>query len=217
MTSFTLEQKFSSRAEGSAKVAEVAGMFGLGVSGDRPVTVLEATEVRIEPGQVVYVTGGSGAGKSVLVRLIKEQLAGVVDLDAQVLPSDRCVVDCFEAQLPETLQWLSTAGLSDAFAILRRPNELSDGQRYRLRLALALAQRPAAICIDEFCATLDRITAAVIAHNVRKFADKYGTTFVVATSHDDILEDLSPDVVIVKHLGSQCDIYYPGRGVRPFN
>ena len=211
MARYVLEQKFCSRAEGSANVVQVANMFGLGVRDDRPVTVVEETEVCIEPGQVVYITGGSGAGKSVLLRLLAERVPGLCRLDEQQCPEGKVVVDCFEGELDETLYWLSMAGLSDAFAIMRRPEELSDGQRYRLRLALALAQEPETICVDEFCNTLDRITAAVVAHNVRKFADRFGTTFIVATSHDDLLEDLGPDVVLIKHLGGHCDVYYPGR------
>jgi ABC-type ATPase with predicted acetyltransferase domain len=93
--------------------------------------------------------------------------------------------------------------------MLRCAEQLSDGQLYRFRLALALSLRPPVICIDEFCATLDRVTAAVIAHNVRKCADKFKTTFIVATSHDDLIEDLAPDVVAIKHLGNHCDVYYP--------
>jgi len=73
-----------------------------------------------------------------------------------------------------------------------------------------MSRKPAAICIDEFCNPLDRITASVVAHNVRKFADRYGTTFVVATSHDDLLDDLRPDVVAVKLYGGGCEVYYPG-------
>ena len=152
-----------------------------------------------------------------MLNLLKEQLLEdtetpekIIDLNEQPLPQSKPLVDCFgKAKLSKSLYWLSMAGLSDAFALLRQPEQLSDGQRYRFRLALALAQQPQVIFIDEFCATLDRVTAAVVAHNVRKFAGRFQTTFIVATSHDDILEDLSADVVIIKHLGSGCDVYYP--------
>ena len=143
--------------------------------------------------------------------MLKERISEAIDLDSVDAPQGTALIDCFEDTLEQSLYWLSVAGLSDAFAILRSCEQLSDGQRYRFRLALAMSKKPAVICIDEFCATLDRVTAAVVAHNVRKFADRFDTTFIVATSHDDILDDLCPDVVVVKHLGSQCDVYYPSR------
>ena len=212
MTTYTLEKTFDSHVELSPHVRAVANMFGLGVEKDRPIKVVNDCEVQIKPGQVVYVTGGSGAGKSLLLELLKEQFDDFIDVEGITLPEGKALVDCFgEQSVTEALNWLSVAGLSDAFAILRKPKELSDGQRYRFRLALALAQKPPVIFIDEFCSMLDRVTAAVVAHNVRRFADKFETIFIVATSHDDLLEDLCPDVVLVKHLGSHCDVYYPSR------
>ena len=211
MAKYEVAKTFASHAELSAKVTAVAEMFGLGTDREKTVMVLAPCEIDIEPGQVVYITGGSGAGKSVVLNQLKEQLADAVSLDEQSWPAGRAVVDCFEGGLEDALNWLSLAGLSDAFAMLRRPEELSEGQRYRFQLALLLAQKPGFVCIDEFCNKLDRITAAVVAHNVRKFADQFDTTFVVATSHDDLLEDLLPDVVVIKHMGSDCDVYYPGR------
>jgi len=217
MARYMVEQSFEAAPGGSVRsgrAAAVAEMFGLGMEAGRRVRVLEPCEIRIEPGQVAYVTGASGAGKSVVLRLLREQWPGAVELGGQSLPEDEAVVDCFGEDLEQALYWLSLAGLSEAFALLRRCRELSDGQRYRLRLALVLARRPKAVFIDEFCAALDRVTAGVVAHNVRKAADRFGTTFVVATSHDDLLEDLCPDVVVVKHLGSGCDVYYPARAGR---
>jgi len=218
MTTYNLSHKFKSHVKLSENVIAVANMFGLGTRRDRQVTLIEDCQIDINPGNVVYITGGSGAGKSLIVKLLKEKMTGYIDLNDLKIPSRQPLVDCFTNQsLRDVLFWLSSAGLSDAFAILRRPEHLSDGQRYRFRLAWALAQKPPVIFIDEFCATLDRVTAAVVSYNIRKFADRFDTTFIVATSHDDMLEDLRPDVVVIKHLGSDCDVYYPGntRGTSP--
>lgn len=209
MTTYTVQKQVASRVKPSANVLAVARMFGIGADSRRHLQLIEPCEIKIEPGNVVYITGGSGSGKSTLLNLLKEQFVDWIDLDQMALPQDKALVDCFGGSLEETLYWLSLAGLSDAFALLRQPDQLSDGQRYRFRLALALAQRSDAVFIDECCAALDRITAAVVAHNIRKAADKYGTTFIVATSHDDILEELCPDVVVLKHFGGSVDIYYP--------
>jgi len=228
MVMYMVEKAFEQDAAQTERARAVAEMFGLGMRGGTEA-VVERLAVRIGAGQVVYITGGSGAGKSVILNALKEQMregrqggdgeeaerieAGwgeVVDLAEVALPEGKAAVDCFgEVDLVVGLKWLSMAGLSEAPALVRRVETLSEGQRYRLRLAVALARRPGAIVIDEFCAALDRVTAAVVAFNVRRCADRLGMTFVVATSQDDILEDLSPDVVVVKYLGSGGEVYYP--------
>ena len=135
-----------------------------------------------------------------------------LDLEGLKVTLDKPLVDCFSGELCDALYFLSLAGLNDAFVFLRKDNELSDGQMYRFRLAQAMAAKPKCVFIDEFCAKLDRITAKIIAANVRKFADKFKTTFVVATTHDDLYEDLKPDVYVEKLFGDRCQ--FENRGVR---
>lgn len=211
MATYTVEKSFDSQVSISPNVISIAKMFGLGTDQDRPIQVLQRKEITIESGQVVYLTGASGAGKSVLLKELQEQFPDAIDLNEYELSEGVPIVDCFADGLDDAFLWLGMAGLSDAYVLLRTAAQLSDGQRYRLKLALAMANKPKAVFIDEFCAALDRVTAAVIAHNVRRYADQYGTTFVLATSHDDLIEDLQPDVVVVKHLGSSWDVMYPGK------
>ena len=206
MTHYRLNKSFSTAVEPTERVVQVAVMFGLGLDQARKVTVLDNVGLAIEPGNVVYITGQSGSGKSVLLAELKKQMSNWLDLDQLEVASDKPLVDCFAGDLSQALYYLSLAGLNDAFVFLRRANELSDGQMYRFRLAQAMAAGPSCVFIDEFCAKLDRITARIIAANVRKFADKFNTTFVVATTHEDLYEDLQPDVYVEKLFGSRCEI-----------
>ncbi len=206
MSTYRLSRKFSSAVEPTERVVEVASMFGLGLDDSRDVTVLDDLEVRIGPGQVVYITGQSGSGKSVLLKELKERIDEWLDLDDLQIETAKPLMDCFAGELSEALYYLSLAGLNDAFVFLRKAGELSDGQMYRFRLAQAMAEKPACVFIDEFCAKLDRITARIIAANVRKFSEKFKTTFIVATAHDDLYEDLQPDVYIEKLFGNRCRI-----------
>ena len=64
------------------------------------------------------------------------------------------------------------------------------------------------VFVDEFCSQLDRITAAVISYNVCRYAKKHNVTFVLASSHDDILADLQPDTLIIKHLSGPAEVIY---------
>lgn len=211
----------------SANVMEVAAMFGLGIDEDRRIELIPPTTIEIEPHQLIFITGASGSGKSTLLRLIGEAAkqrpeARVIRFDALGEPPDAPLVDCFgDAPLAEVLHWLSVAGLNDAFVMLRRPAELSDGQRYRFQLARCIADiasrgeidAPAGgeaplpvVLADEFAATLDRLTAQVLARNVRKWVNRTPICFVAATTHDDLLEPFEPDVLIEKHLGEGIEI-----------
>ncbi len=204
----------------SPRVLAVAGMFGLGIDRAHTLTIVPRVELTLPPGGVVFVTGASGSGKSSLLQLIADQIPHAIRFDALPPLPDAPLVDALDdAPLTDTMRRLTAAGLSDAFVMLRRPGELSDGQRYRLRLAQVMAivetQAPhwhggAAACVvlaDEFAATLDRITAAVLARNVRRWVSRRGDVcFVVATTHDDLLEPLDPDVLVEKHLDGGIEV-----------
>lgn len=206
---------------------QVAAMFGLGIDERRRIELIPSTTLELAPHQLVFITGASGSGKSTLLRLIEENVADpaaarVIRFDAMGEPPDAPLVDCFhDAPLESVLHWLSLAGLNDAFVMLRRPGELSDGQRYRFQLARCIAtvapmheaaraaahEPPLALILaDEFAATLDRLTAQVLARNVRKWVSRTPVCVIAATTHDDLLEPFDPDVLIEKHLGSRIEI-----------
>ena len=48
----------------------------------------------------------------------------------------------------------------------------------------------------------------MISYNIHKFAKRTGTTFILASSHDDILLDLAPDVLVVKELSAKTQVIY---------
>jgi ABC-type ATPase with predicted acetyltransferase domain len=73
---------------------------------------------------------------------------------------------------------------------------------------MALAAEKKFIFADEFCSNLDRITAAVISFNVQKFAKKTGIVFILASSHEDLLLDLQPDVLVAKELSGETKVIY---------
>ena len=164
-------------------------------------------------------SGASGSGKSSLMRgvvdaLRNERIEGdraplIVDISALEL-GERTLIDSFAAPVAEAMHLLSSCGLGEAHLMLRTPGELSDGQRYRFRLALGLAQRPDWIVADEFTATLDRTLAQVVAFNVRRLADRTGVGFLLATTHEDVAADLSPDVRVQCRLDGEIGVERSG-------
>jgi ABC-type ATPase with predicted acetyltransferase domain len=135
MDPITIRYEFRPRRP-SLACAEVAGLFGL--AGDEPPhTVADGVALGVRPGDVVLFTGPSGSGKSSLLRETGRQLAAV-DVAALTLP-DVPLVDALAGTLPQRLERLTACGLGEARLMLRTPNELSDGQRMRFRLAYALS------------------------------------------------------------------------------
>ena len=204
----------------------------------------------LRPGRVTLVTGPSGAGKSSLLRQLRYEYGKSItwtDLGALTLPN-KPLVDCFgpRTKLPDVLMQLSCVGLGEAWSYLKTPRELSEGQRWRLRLALGLHEAakgisdfgwrnadwknapdeaedeeedvtlddslnpkseiqnpkstetaPAVIVCDEFAAVLDRVTACVVSRALRRSIDHLpNLCAIVATSHDDLIDALSPDTIV---------------------
>ncbi len=198
------------RGQITEKVAAVMKMFGLDISRLKKPEPAVKCQFELRQGDICYITGASGAGKSVLLK----ELYNAVNDDEKIeladieLSEDSSLIDCIGGDLLDSLRTLSKAGLNDVFCILNQPARLSDGQKYRFRLAKALASGKKIIFADEFCSNLDRITAAVIAYNIREFANRYKITFILAGSHDDILADLLPDVMVINYLAGETRIIY---------
>ena len=105
---------------------------------------------------------------------------------------------------------MSKVGLNDAFLFLRTYNQLSDGQKYRYRIAKLIESGRQWWLMDEFAACLDRDTAKIIAFNLQKIARQQGKAVIAATTHSDLAEDLKPSVLVRKRFGEEIKIdYYP--------
>ncbi len=210
MATYSISKTFKWRGTVTDKVASVCRMFGLSLDRLAGQRFKHSCRLEIDAGDIVYLTGPSGAGKSVLLgELQKAVPAGErINLAEIPLPDDKTLIDCIDADLAESLRFLSVAGLNDCFCILNQPVNLSAGQQYRFRLAMALTAGKKFVFADEFCSGLDSVTAAVISYRLQKFAKRTGTTFILASSRDDILLDLSPDVLVVKELSGPADVIY---------
>jgi ABC-type ATPase with predicted acetyltransferase domain len=202
MSTYRISKTFSHRGTISAKAADVCRMFGVSADRLREWDVTHRCCVDINAGDIVYITGPSGAGKTVLLRELEKSMPASkrINISEIELPADKAVIDCLAGDFVQGLRLLSTAGLNDVFCVLNTPANLSDGQKYRFRLAMAMAIRKKFVFADEFCSGLDRVTATVISYHLRKFAKRSKMTFILASSHEDILTDLSPDVLIIKEL-----------------
>jgi len=134
---FTFNISYETKTDITDRTVAVAEAFGLGISDFQKHILYDNVEIEIGPHDVVYLTGDSGSGKSVLldavVRDLKPQEA-VRMSDVEIDP-DTPLIDTVGGSVEEGLKLLSKVGLNDAFLFVRRYSQLSDGQRYRYRLA----------------------------------------------------------------------------------
>jgi ABC-type ATPase with predicted acetyltransferase domain len=210
MPTYSVSKILQWQGQISDKAAAVMRMFGL--TADRLTEKHFSHNCRLEinDGDIVYITGPSGAGKSILLRELERAVpaSDSVNLARIELPSDKTLIDCIDGDLLTGLRTLSTAGLNDVFCVLNQPRNLSDGEKYRFRLSMALATGKKFVFADEFCSNLDRITAAVISYNLHKFAKRTGVMFILASSHNDILLDLAPDVLVITEFSGKTEVIY---------
>jgi ABC-type transport system involved in cytochrome c biogenesis ATPase subunit len=205
---FTITRKFDTRVEKSARVLEVAEAFGLGLT-DKQFVIYDGLEIDVREGDVVSITGESGSGKSLLLRDLASQMQAnglkIANIeDVQLL--DAPIVDQIGANTDEALKLLSMAGLNDAYLFIRKPQELSDGQKYRFRLAKLIESGANVWVADEFAAVLDRETAKVVAHNMAKTARGSKVILMIATTHPDLLPFLGATLAIEKKYGNRVDL-----------
>ena len=201
--------------EPTERVIGVAEAFGLGLDKWEKFVVYDNVELRIGPTDIVYITGDSGSGKSVLLKALEKDIRQDMGLRciniADIKPrKDLPLIETVGKSLEEALELLSRVGLNDAFLFLRAYEQLSDGQKYRYKIAKMIESNAQFWIMDEFAATLDRDTAKIVAFNLQKLARQQGKAVLAATTHTDLVEDLNPSVHIHKRFGKEITVnYYP--------
>ena len=205
---FTFNISYETHTKPTPRSLVVAEAFGLGIDEAQRFKVLDA-ELKIGPQDIVYITGDSGSGKSVLLRAIREDLGEeAVDLSEVAVDPEKPLIETVGATVEEGLELLSRVGLNDAFLFLRPYCQLSDGQKYRYRIAKLIESEKQWWLMDEFAACLDRDTAKIIAFNLQKIARQQRKAVIAATTHGDLFEDLTPSVHVHKRFGEEIQINY---------
>lgn len=222
----------------------ISAMFGIAVDGREEAEHAERLagasrtarelDAELARGGIALVTGPSGSGKTLILRALAGRLRGRAVVagretrerrgaeDRAARGSGERVIDVLvrgrerDGVLP-AISALSCAGLADANLFLRRAGSLSEGQRARLELAVAIRRMGAragvrTLIIDEFGSTLDRPCAARLARSVRRWASGSGARVVCATAHDDLLEALAPDLLVVQSDDGDARIAAKPRG-----
>lgn len=142
------------------------------------------------------VVGPSGSGKSTILHELSEGQLFVAE------HGDGCVLDDFppDAGIKQIVEWLSAVGFSSPPDWQKPYAVLSNGERFRVDLALAIAQPESVLCLDEFTSVVHRSVAKTASAAFAKYIRKSNRKAILASCHDDIIEWLSPDWVLLPHL-----------------
>ena len=158
-----------------------------------------------KPGQIAYICGYSGSGKSSMLRIIHDHLQNIREKKVTYIQNwnqikidqDTRLIDFFpKVTVNDRIRMLSKCGLGEAFKFVSKFPQLSDGERFRFILYHSIMTKSDYLIIDEFCATLDRLTAKAVCNNISKMAQSTNLAMIFASAHDDISEYLSPDIYI---------------------
>jgi ABC-type lipoprotein export system ATPase subunit/GNAT superfamily N-acetyltransferase len=194
------------------RVAAVSDAFGVGIDDEKEFTIFDNVSLNYDDADLFYVTGDSGSGKSTFLKLFGEHVRnqGITCTSfEEIKPNDEeGVINSIGESEEEAFGLLATVGLSEAFLMLRKYKELSEGQKYRYKLAKLISTKAQVVLIDEFGATLDREMAKVLAFCIQKWARRNGKMVVVATTHRDLMEDFNPNILIDKKFGQTTEVKY---------
>ncbi len=167
--------------------------------------------------RVTAIVGPSGSGKSTLLHEV-ERLAmnggeRVVRAGRERAGPEQAIVAMPHTTLGEAISLLARVGLAEPRLFGLGPGELSDGQRARYMLALAIRDAMDALrrgapggtvwlLIDEFGSGLDVVTARGVASAMARLVRRHAGIRLVVCVHDDrVLPWLEPESTIELSLG----------------
>jgi uncharacterized protein len=193
--------------------------------------LISGLSVELGPEKTLLIIGPSGSGKTLLLSTIAGKLdrlqrhpGSKIRIEGQVkrprdmklglltrLTSRKPLIELFGGKsIDRAIYLLNMAGLSEAYLYLKRFQELSAGQQYRAMIAKMANRQTNVWVADEFCSTLDSVTAYIVTENLKRLSRRFGATLVVAAAHwNYFVEALEPDIVVYLMSGREHRIF-PG-------
>ena len=119
---------------------------------------------------ILLICGKSGSGKSTILR----EIYG--DVKPIEYDYDKCVISQFpRLSEEEACDLLSSMGLSSVPTWLRKPQELSNGERARLDIAKAIYDaNGGVVLLDEYTSVVNRSAAKSMSHALQRYVRQKG-------------------------------------------
>lgn len=196
------------------RVQKIIDTFGyMGSDAPYRTQIRVSSEFSFKIGQINVISGPSGSGKTSILKSIKKQLKcddGQADLPK--LPNDEqddYIINLVGKNIKESICLLTSVGLGEGNLFLRQSSQLSDGQKFRMRLALRLDNNQLPIiCIDEFGSKLDITTAKSLAITLSKFVRKHNFILFVCCNNEEVADIFQPDTIIKLGYDYDVDVLY---------
>lgn len=224
-----------SDAAPSTRVLRALAAFGLSLSECRDARRAEirvwmsaARRVVRQAESIAAIVGPSGSGKSGILRsieriamergdgVVRVSLTGPMDEWQGAAGRGRTVVEMPGTTLGEAISLLARVGLAEPRLFALRPDELSDGQRARFRLALAIRDalgdhgshgRRVWMLVDEFGSGLDVTTARGVACALARLIRRHaGLRAVVCVNDERVLPWFEPGLELELSLGAMVRV-----------
>lgn len=187
--------------------------------------VLDDVSFQVHQGQIAVLLGGSGVGKSTIIRILagleyantgtitfnngslRRQDVGMVFQDfnlfnhltiQQNITFPLEIVHKMEPKQAQAIahQLLQKYELLDKKDLY--PYNLSGGQKQRVALARTLAPHPKIVCLDEPTSALDPVLTGFVAQNIKELAEQ-NLTVILSTHDKDLLKSLPCTIYLMKH------------------
>ncbi len=203
-------------------IVEINNLTKIFGDGDKSVKALDDINLSIQEGSFTSIIGGSGCGKSTMLRIIGgldteydgkvlvdgENVAspsrekGFIFQDHRLLPW-LTVKENIRFSLPKEekkndelikkhLAIVGLADFEDAY-----PKQLSGGMAQRVAIARALANKPKILLLDEPFGALDAITKVNLQEQLLKIWQREGITMIIVTHDIDEAVYLGQKVVVM--------------------
>jgi len=185
---------------------------------------LHDIQIHADTGEIVAILGGSGCGKTTLLRLVAgldQASTGTITVGEQVLSGTHPAISAV-FQEPRLLPWLNTAdniafggqrlpraerhmrvdGLLRRIGLMgygpRWPRDLSGGQQQRVAIARALIGHPEILLLDEPFSALDPFTRAALHELVLGLWQELSPTILIVTHDVEEAVFLADRIVVMR-------------------
>lgn len=146
-------------------------------------------EMNKDDWNILLICGKSGSGKSTILNEVYGTSKPIM------YDYSKCVISQFPRLTEEEVcDLLSSMGLASVPTWLRKPQELSNGEKARLDIAKAIYDANGGIVLlDEYTSVVNRSAAKSMSHALQRYARQKGLKIIIASCHFDIVEWLQPD------------------------